>query len=566
MDDLSYLKPSVAKALYKNIKAKDYEESLYDFTARAWREIDSATFAENGFALQAMCEHLEALADGTLSSRNLIINVPPRFSKSTIVGTMFPAWVWAQNQNTPTLGPGVQFLFSSYSLSLATQDSIKCRRLLESKWYQTLWGNRFKMVSDQNTKTRFQNDKNGIRNIVSVGSTTTGLGGNFLIADDPNNALEANSEAIIQSTIEWWDRAWSSRLNDPKTGCRIVIQQRLSEQDITGHILEKNYGDWVHLCLPMRFESGRRFYNVLVPAELNDGDAIVWTDPRTQEGELLWEERFGEEEVSLLEKTMGPYAAAGQLQQRPEPMGGGIIKREWWKEYTKEKYPANLELVVASVDTAYGAKEFEGDFSACTVWGVFMDVGETTGITGTDPATGRAVRLDYGERESEVPRVILMHAWQGRFELHELVQKISDTAKEWKIDYLLLENKSAGISVSQEMRRLFGYEGFAVRLLDPEGLDKVSRTYAIQHLFSEGMVYAPTDPTGEVFRIWAEMVVQQCSVFPKGKHDDLHDTMVYALRFLRRIGMLQRGPERTAELAQGREFRSSSETLPLYPV
>jgi len=151
-------------------------------------------------------------------------------------------------------------------------------------------------------------------------------------------------------------------------------------------------------------------------------------------------------------------------------------------------------------------------------------------------------------------------------ELHELVQKIGASAKEWKIDYLLIENKASGISVSQELRRLFGYENYGVRLIDPKGLDKVARTYAIQHLFSEGMVMAPTDPSGEVFKVWAEMVVAQCATFPKGKHDDLHDTVTQALNWLRGTGMLQRGAERTAELAANNTWSGARENLPLYPV
>jgi len=561
--DIQNLTEGQRRELVRQLKAKNYEESLYDFTVRAWREVDSAPFAHGGFALQAICEHLQACCDGYI--RNLIINVPPRFSKSTITGTMFPAWVWAQELKSPTSGPGMQFLHSSYAMNLSIQDSVKCRRLIESKWYQTLWGERFKLVGDQNTKTRFQNDQNGIRNTVSVGSATTGLGGNYLMADDPNNAQEANSEAIIASTIEWWDMAWSTRLNDPKKGVKIVIQQRLSEQDITGHILSKDVGEWTHLCLPMRFEPARRTYNVLVPAEFNDGEAVIWTDPRESENQLLWPERFGEQEVTLLEKTLGPYATAGQLQQRPEPAGGGILKREWWGEWTKEKYPHNLEIVIASVDTAFGAKEFEGDFSACTIWGVYRDSGPTTGIVGGDMG-GSWQRISAEDREADVPKAILMHAWQGRMELHELVQKIAASAKEWKIDMLLIENKASGISVSQELRRLFGAESYGVRLIDPKGLDKVARTYSIQHLFSEGMIVAPTDPAGDVFRVWAEMVVAQCATFPKGKHDDLHDTVTQALNWLRSTGMLQRGAERTAELASMNQWVGNKDSMPLYPV
>ena len=133
--------------------------------------------------------------------------------------------VWAQNARTPLAGPGAQFLHAGYAMALSLQDSVKCRTLIQSDWYQKRWGHRFKLTGDTNTKQRFQNDQNGIRNTVSVGGATTGLGGNYLIGDDLNNSAEANSEAVIKSTIEWWDMAWYNRLNNSKPGygCRIVI-------------------------------------------------------------------------------------------------------------------------------------------------------------------------------------------------------------------------------------------------------------------------------------------------------------------------------------------------------
>ena len=218
----------------------------------------------------------------------------------------------------------MQFLHASYAQQLSLRDSVKCRRLIESAWYQRLWSDRFKLTGDQNTKTRFDNDRSGSRLSTSVGSALTGEGGNIIVVDDPNAAQEAFSEATIHSTIEWWDSALSTRLNDPKTGAFIVIQQRLGEEDLTGHILSKDIGDWTHLCLPMRYEWERHTYT-----------GIGWNDPRGldaegeplvkvitggtrvpvsndahieligREGALLWPERFGETEVSGLERRLG---------------------------------------------------------------------------------------------------------------------------------------------------------------------------------------------------------------------------------------------------------------------
>jgi len=541
----------------RDLDRADYEEDLYKFTVAAWPHIDSAPFAHGGYALQAICAHLQACADGYIP--NLLINVPPRFSKSTIVGTMFPAWVWAQSELSMLSGPGVQFLCAGYALNLSLQDSVKCRTLIQSDWYQSLWGDRFSLVDDQNTKTRFQNDKRGIRNAVSVGGSTTGLGGNYLIGDDLNNAAEANSEAMIEATINWWDTAWYNRLNNSKPGygCRIVVAQRLNERDISGHVLERQIGDWTHLCLPMRFEPERAFHTVLVPEwATDDGEPIIWEDPRTEAGELLWPERFDEEQVILLEKTLGPYAAAGQLQQRPEPAGGGVIKREWWNLWERDAFPP-MDYVIASLDTAYTTKE-ENDFSALTVWGVYSggdQVAQTTRMAARDGEAISMIKRTYTE---EHPRLMLMYAWQERLELHELWLKVAETMRMCNVDKLIIENKAAGISVSQELRRMFGHEDWAVQLIDPKGVDKLSRLHSVAPLFAEGLVYAPD-------RAWADMVITQVATFPKAKHDDLVDTVSMAVKHVRELGLLVRSPERLAEFDRNVVHHGSA-PAPLYEV
>ena len=258
------------EATLRDIDRADCEDSLYTFLRSGWRYISAAPFVD-GWPIEAVAEHLQAVVDGDI--RRLIINIPPRCAKSSLTSVALPAWTWAQKTISPTSGPGVQFLHASYAQQLSLRDSVACRRLIESQWYQSMWKDRFRLVSDQNTKTRFDNDKRGSRLSTSVGSALTGEGGSVIIVDDPNAAQEAFSDATITSTIEWWDNALSTRLNDPKTGAYIVIQQRLSEEDLTGHILSKDIGDWTHLCLPMRYEPERSFVT-----------SIGWQDPRTESG------------------------------------------------------------------------------------------------------------------------------------------------------------------------------------------------------------------------------------------------------------------------------------------
>lgn len=526
----------------KDLDRADCEDSLYKFLVNGWRYIDPAPFS-HGWPIEAVAEHLQAVVDGEI--KRLIVNIPPRCAKSSLTSVAFPAFTWAQPRKSDTSGPGVQFLHASYAQSLSLRDSTKCRRLIESPWYQGLWGDRFALMGDQNTKTRFDNDKGGSRLSTSVGSSLTGEGGNIIVVDDPNAAQEAFSEATIASTIEWWDGALSTRLNNAKTGAFVVIQQRLSEEDLTGHILSKDVGEWTHLCLPMRFEPERSFHT-----------SIGWEDPRKEAGELLWPERFGEREVGILERQMGPWTAAGQLQQRPEPKGGGVIKREWWRLWERDIFP-DCDYVIASLDTAYTTKT-ENDFSALTIWGVFSGGDQkamATRVIGRDAETASVIMRSYSE---EHPKIMLVWAWQERLELHDLVLKVQQSMKKYKVDKLLIENKAAGISVAQEIRRMYGHEDFAVQLVDPKSQDKLSRLYSVQHLFAEGLIYAPD-------RAWADQVITQTSTFPKGKHDDLVDTVSMALRHLRELGMLVRGAEWTADLENKMDFSGSPPT-PLYNV
>jgi predicted phage terminase large subunit-like protein len=165
------------------------------------------------------------------------------------------------------------------------------------------------------------------------------------------------------------------------------------------------------------------------------------------------------------------------------------------------------------------------------------------------------IKRTYSE---EHPKVMMLWAWQERLELHELVLKVQESMKKFKVDKLLIENKAAGISTAQEIRRLYGHEDFGVQLIDPKSQDKLSRLYSIQHLFAEGLIYAPD-------RSWADQVITQVSTFPKGKHDDLVDTVSMALKHLRELGMLVRGDEWTADLEGQMSFKGSAPP-PLYGI
>src|SRR5258708_36975702 len=177
-------------------------------------------------------------------------------------------------------------LYSSYGAQLSYRDSVMCRRLIESPWYQHLWSDRFALTSDQNTKGRFDNNRSGYRLATSVSGAATGEGGDRIVCDDPHNVQEAGSDSIRESTLDWFDVVMSTRVNDPKTAAKVVLMQRCHQQDLSGHLLEQ--GGWEHLCLPAEYEGPTR------------ATSIGFSDARTQPRELLWPDRFGPNEIPNL--------------------------------------------------------------------------------------------------------------------------------------------------------------------------------------------------------------------------------------------------------------------------
>lgn len=526
-----------------DINRTECEDSLYVFLKNAWHIFDPAPWVDS-WAIEAIADHLQAVVDGEI--RRLIINIPPRCGKSAICSVVFPAWVWTQRHNSHTSGPGASFLYASFKDSLALRDSRACRKVIESKWYQDRWGDRFKLEEDQNTKQRFNNDKGGYRLITSIEAKgATGDGASILMLDDSNSAKEVESDASMESTNDWLDGTLGSRFNNQKLGALVEIQQRLSQKDVTQHLLDKDKGrgTWATVVLPMRFEMWRKEYV----------SPIGWSDPRTHEGQLLWPERFGEEEVIALEEWMGPWRAAGQLQQTPQPKGGGIIPRAWWKLMEGEAYP-KLDYILACLDTAY-TEDRENDPSGMIVWGVF---------TPSVPLSTTQVLDVYGnpvrntESYSEyAPQVIMLYAWQDHLALHDLVERVEHTCLRYKADHLLIENKASGISVAQEIRRLMSRAAFGVELFDPKSQDKMARLISVQHLFAEGMIHTPE-------REWSNMVMEQVEQFPRGRHDEFVDLCSMGLRKLRDMGLLVRQAEREAEIESDKQYIGRQE--PLYAV
>lgn len=503
-----------------DIDRADCQENFIDFIKRSWHIIEPGQPYIHNWHIDMICDHLQAITDGVMINNNeyynrVLINVPPGAMKSLLVGVFWPAWEWGPKNLT-----SMRYVCASHSMDLAIRDSTKMRRLVQSEWYQARWGDTVVLTGDQNAKTKFENTKTGFRQAIASGSIT-GARGDRVIIDDPHSVESAASEQMRKTTIDWFKEAVPTRLNNPDRSAIVVIMQRLHEEDVSGVILDNKLG-YDHIMLPMEYDPSRA-----APTMLGH------SDPRDEVGELLFEERFPRHVVDRDKKILGPYAVSGQFQQTPSPADGGIIKRDWWQLWEDANIYPQFDYILASLDTAYTEKT-ENDASAMTIWGVFSE--EPTAIaTRKIDADGTFTNFERSY-STQSPKVMMIYAWQERLELHALVEKVYALCKRMRVETLLIENKAAGIPVAQELRRIGASKGFQVILDDPKSLDKTARLYSIQHLFSEGIVYSPD-------RAWADMVIQQCAVFPKGKHDDLVDTVSMALRYMRRTNMVERNEE-----------------------
>ena len=238
-----------------------YEGSLSEFVKGAWSSIDSAEY-QDSWVIDGICEHLQAVTDGDI--KRLLINVPPRAGKTSVISIMYPAWTWARSEISYLSGPQVKFLCASYDNKLSLDISNKARRLFYSPWFQKYWPNKIILQSDQNTKHQYDNTFGGSRIATSVSGGLLGIGGDLLIADDLNNTEVVESEPERAKVKTFWDEFHTTRLNSQRDGAIVVVQQRTHVGDVSGLILEGDE-DFVHVCIPMRYDERRHCVTVTLP-------------------------------------------------------------------------------------------------------------------------------------------------------------------------------------------------------------------------------------------------------------------------------------------------------------
>lgn len=495
---------------------RDMRRSLHEFVRMAWHIIEPGRPFIDNWHLKAICDHLEAVSRRQIT--RLVINVPFRTSKSTIVSVMWPAWTWAQDPNeVPAAGPNHQWLCGSYAGKLAIRDNLKMRRLITSEWYASYFAG-VKLAPDQNEKTRFQNTSQGSRIAFGMTGGVMGDGGDTILIDDPHDRAGANSEAERETALTTFDEGILSRLNDPATGAIVIIMQRLHQNDLSGHVLKQR--GWDHLMLPMRYEKARA-----------KPTSIGFSDPRTVEGELLWPARFPLETVEALERGLGDYGAAGQLQQRPSPAGGGVLQTKYFQLWPAKSELPDLFFVLQSYDTAFTDKT-SNDPTACTVWGI-----------GEHPST-LADPLKAGKRFA-----ILLDCWTEHMRYPQLRKKVSD---DWqakygggkdttrhpsrRVDAILIEEKGSGQSLIQDLRQA----NIPALKYNPGKADKTARASLTAPFLELELFYLIESKKDQGLPVtWARPFVDQCQQFPNGEHDDMVDTFTQATIYLRDAGLLE---------------------------
>jgi predicted phage terminase large subunit-like protein len=477
--------------------AKAAEVSLISFAEQAFPIIEPGLQFRNNWHLRAIAEHLEAVSSGEIS--NLVINIPPGCMKSILVSVAWPAWEWIRN-------PELRWMGASYGIELAIRDAQKCRDIITSEWYQRYWPS-IQLRAGDDQKTKYSLTSGGWRMATSVGGRATGEHPDRKIVDDPTSASQADSEAERETANRWFTRTLSTR-GESRGARTVVVMQRLHENDLTGHILSELH-DYEHLCLPMEYESHTK----------RKTTSIGWEDPRTTEGSPLWPEMFPAESVTKLKRLLGEYGTAGQLQQRPAPAGGGILKVDHFQMWpTKDELPL-FEYVVQSYDCAF-TERTSGDPTACTVWGAFTH----KGVKGVMLLDAWSDYLGYPAMRAKV--IAEWHSIYGK----------RDQKSQKKADVVLVEEKASGQSLLQDLRQA----QIPAIPYNPGRADKISRAHICAPILELDVVWIPESKKnpGE-FVSWAKQFVLQCEQFPNAEHDDYVDTATQALILLRDQGRFE---------------------------
>lgn len=427
---------------------------------------------------EIMAEAFERVASGKL--KRLIINMPPRHTKSEFGSWLLPAWYMGKF-------PDRKIIQGSHTADLAVDFGRKTKNLIDSKEYQEIFPD-VSLATDSKAAGRWNTNKGGTYFAVGVGGAMTGKGADLLIIDDPHSEQEAitaeGNPDIYHKTYSWYTSGPRQRLQPG--GAIILIMTRWSKLDLTAQVLKKSA------------EMGGEQWEVIeFPAILNEGE---------EDEKALWPGFWKLEELKAVKAALRPSQWNAQYMQNPTSEEGALIKRDYWNKWESDKPPV-VEAVIVSMDTAFEATE-RADYSACTTWGLFMHPDQSGKL---------------------VPNLILLDAWRAKLEFPELKATTLEHVKQWQPDMFIVEKKASGGALIPELRR----GGISVTDFTPTRAtgDKIVRINSITDIFRSGIIWAPEEP-------WAYEVVEECAAFPNGEHDDWVDCVYLAVKRFREGGLV----------------------------
>lgn len=440
-------------------------------------QTDLLSFADHVYPGYKVGPHHRRLANifediAAGKKKRVIVNIAPRHGKSELISYLAPAWFLGKY-------PHKKVIMASHTADLAVDFGRRVRNLVADEKYKDIFP-QIELQQDSKSASRWGTNFKGEYFAIGVGGALAGRGADLFIIDDPHSEQEAKQmrPEVFLPAWEWFQSGPIQRLMPG--GAIIVVMTRWSKLDLTAQIVN-------HM---LKNEDADQWEVVEFPAILPSGKA-------------LWPEFWPVEELEAKKVGMDPRYWQAQYMQDPTAEEGALIKREWWQIWDKET-PPECEFVIMSLDAAQEANN-RADYNALTTWGVFQN------------------------EETNVYNIILLNSVKKRMEFPELKAMVLEEYKEWEPDAFIVEKKSNGSALYQELRRM----GVPVSEFTPgKGQDKIARVNAVSDLFSSGIVWAPD-------RRWAKDVIEECNDFPSGANDDLVDSTTQALLRFRNGGFLR---------------------------
>lgn len=472
------------------LNEKDFFNALLrsdfkSFVVKVFNEVSpNATYLDN-WHVDSICSELIEVMEGR--QNRLIINIPPRYMKSIICTVALPAFILGHN-------PKASIIAVSYSDDLSSKLASDCKRVIESQWYQEIFP--ATKLSKKSTND-FETTRGGGRYATSINGTLTGRGADYIIIDDPIKPQDTFSDTVRDKTNEWYGSTLYSRLNNKNEGRIVVIMQRLHEDDLTGYLLDSD-PSFKLLKIQALAEQDETW---TIKDRLRNTARII----TRKKSEPLHPQREDLQKLLQAKEQMGSYNFAGQYQQNPAPLEGGIVKEAWMKSYNREElYKAikegsvQIKSVIQSWDTANKIEKCN-DYSAC--------------VTILKDTNGRYYIVDVYRKKLEFPNLIKIAA-----------QIYKDAKNQFKHSIkILVEDQASGTSLIQSLQK--DYNIYGVKGIKPEH-DKKSRLLAVSHLIENGKCLFPDDEPH-----WWSDFKQELLRFPNVKHDDQCDALSQALNY-----------------------------------